>query len=599
MKMKSKNYLLSSLILGLFSLHSQATQLIEPPPMGTPKNITVFVAKKVVTMDPSLPIATAVAVSDGKILSVGSLEDLKPWTDKYPTTINRQFADKVLYPGFVEAHGHPLLGGLTQTSLPLTYQPLPNPWGPAFPGVRNLKAAIEQLKKYSAQIKDPSELLLAFGYDIAAMGQIPNRQILDEVSTTRPIIVWDNSEHNMFLNSAAIARYKITGAAIKNIIGVGLDQSGNPNGEFLGKDASEYILSVAGKEMISPAKIPTAMLYSNDLAQQNGITTSSDMAFGVINIDLETATMKAITASKATSLRIVPVAMAQNFVQKYGNQSIEKVKELQKLNTDRLMFHGVKFMSDDAYLANTMKVEGPGYTDGHQGVSFYTSPQGLYNDMKPWWDANMQLHVHSNGTGGNQNTLNALQLLQDSKPRFDHRFTLQHFGLPTTAMVMKMKTLGAVASVNPAYFYTRANIQGKDFGVDRVSSATRVGYLNREGIVVSLHSDNPVAPPMPLTEVWAVVNRFNIETGSKKWAPAEAVSVADAMKMITINAAYTVGVEDKVGTIEPGKYADFAVLGDDPQTVPSIKIKDIPVVATVLGGRVIPVSETKKPRPLE
>lgn len=103
---------------------------------------------------------------------------------------------------------------------------------------------------------------------------------------------------------------------------------------------------------------------------------------------------------------------------------------------------------------------------------------------------------------------------------------------------------------------------------------------------------------MPLTEVWSVVNRLGAYTGNKKWAPAEAVSVADAMKMITINAAYTVGIEDKVGTIEPGKYADFAVLGDDPQTVPSIKIKDVPVVATVLGGRVIPVSETKKERPL-
>lgn len=597
--MKSKNYVLSCLILGLFSVQSQATQLLQPPTMGAPKEITVFVAKKIVTMDPSWPTATAVAVSDGKILSVGSLEDLKPWTDKYPTAINRQFADKVLYPGFIEAHGHPLLGGVSQTNLPISSQPLPNPWGPAFPGVPNLKAAIDQLKVYSAQLKDPSELLLAFGWDTPGMGAMPNSQVLDGVSTTRPIMIWDNTEHSFFLNSAAIAKYEITGAKVKNILGVGLDKSGNPNGVFLGKDAGEYILSVAGKDIFTPAKVTRAMLYSNDLAQQNGITTTSDMAFGVVNIDFETAMMQKVTSSNAASLRIAPVAMAQSFIQQYGSKGIEKVKELQKLNTDRLMFHGVKFLSDDAYMSNAMSVEGPGYTDGHQGVIFYPSPQAFYKDMKPWWDENFQIHVHSNGTGGNQMTLNALQLLQNSKPRFDHRFALQHFGLPTTAMVMKMKTLGAVASVNPAYFYTRAAIQGKDVGVDRISSATRLGYLNKEGIVVSLHSDNPVAPPMPLTMVWSVVNRLNIETGSKKWAPAETVSVADAMKMITINAAYTVGIEDKVGTIEAGKYADFAVLGDDPQTVPSTKIKDIPVVATVLGGRVIPVSETKKERPLD
>ena len=83
------------------------------------------------------------------------------------------------------------------------------------------------------------------------------------------------------------------------------------------------------------------------------------------------------------------------------------------------------------------------------------------------------------------------------------------------------------------------------------------------------------------------------------WAPAEAVTASDAMKMITINAAYTLGVEDKVGSIEAGKFADFAVLDTDPQTIPAIKIKDVGVYATVLGGKVIPVSETKKSRPLE
>ena len=597
--MKHKYYFFKIIFLALLAQASHAAQLLAPPPMDTPKSITVFVAKRVVTMDPSLPTATAVAVSDGKILSVGTMDDLKPWTDKYPTQINSQFADKVLYPGFIEPHGHPLMGGLTQTSHPLTYQPLPNPWGPNFPGVSNVKAAIEQLKKYSAQIKDPTELLLSYGYDITAMGRMPDLQWMDEVSTSRPVIVWDNSEHNMFLNSAAIAKYKITAAAIKGILGVGVDQAGRPNGQFLGVSASEYVLSVAGKEMFAPSKIARAMLYSNDLAQQNGITTTSDMAFGIINIESETEVMETITSSQATSLRIVPVAFADSFVKKYGEQAVSSVQALRKLNTERLMFYGVKFFADDAYVSDTMHVDSPGYTDGHKGMIFYNTPEDFYKDMKRWWDANFQIHVHSNGGGGNLLTINALQLLQNSKPRFDHRFTFQHLGMPSTAVVMKMKALGAVASVNPGYFYLRAGIQAKDLGTDRSSYATRLGYLNREGIVVSLHSDNPVAPPQPLTEVWAVVNRLGMYTDDKKWAPAEAVSVADAMKMITINAAYTVGVEDKVGTIEPGKYADFTVLDDDPQTVDPLKIKDIPVVATVLGGRVILVSETKKERPLK
>lgn len=145
MNLKSKFIYIS--VIGLFSSLASAVQLIDPP--STPKlsNITVFVAKKVVTMDPAIPTATAVVVADGRILSVGSLADMKPWTDKYPTQINRQFADKVIYPGFVEPHAHVLLGGILFNKPMLTPSPMPNPWGPSFAGVPNIQAAMDALKK--------------------------------------------------------------------------------------------------------------------------------------------------------------------------------------------------------------------------------------------------------------------------------------------------------------------------------------------------------------------------------------------------------------------------------------------------------------------
>ncbi len=124
---------------------TNAVQLLDPPSAPKITDITVFVAKKVVTMDPSLPTATAVAVADGKILSVGTLEDLKPWTSKYPTTINRQFADQVIYPGFVEAHAHPLLGAIFLGFPLLTPSPVPSPWGQGFPSVPNFQAAMNRL----------------------------------------------------------------------------------------------------------------------------------------------------------------------------------------------------------------------------------------------------------------------------------------------------------------------------------------------------------------------------------------------------------------------------------------------------------------------
>ena len=593
----SKCALFASVALALFG-HASATEFLDPPVVPTPKNITVFVAKKIITMDPANPIATAVAISDGKILSVGSLGDLKPWTDKYPTQINRQFEGKVLYPGFIDPHQHPLLGGLTATSYPITHFPLPSPWGKTFPGVKDLPAALTKLKEYSAGITDPNEPLLAWGYDIVAMKQIPNKQLLDQVSLTRPVFVWDSSEHNMFLNSAALKKYITNLDEAKKVVGVGVDPDGSLNGQFLGASASPYVIKNAGKDLFNLQKVSKAVMYSNDIAQQAGITTTSELTLGVFDIELEKNLMQKFTSSNVTSLRIQAVPYAIPFLEKYGDQAVAQVQELQKLNTDRLFYKGIKFLHDDAFLSNTMKVDNPGYIDGHQGIMFYPTYQDFAKVLEPWWNAGFQIHVHSNGNDGNVNVLNALQILQDKKPRFDHRFTLEHLGMPSTAVIRKMKVLGAVASVNPSYFYVRAGLQAGAVGSDRASYVTRVGQLVREGVPVTIHSDTPVSPPGPLTQAWAVVNRQGLYTGNKKWAPAEAVTAQQAMKMITIDAAYVMGLESKVGSIEPGKYADFTVLGADPVSVPKEKIKDVRVFGTVLGGRYIPVSETSRERPL-
>ena len=98
--------------------------------------ITIFQCKKVLTMDRSLPEATAVAVREGKILSVGTMEDLQPWLSRDAYAIDNTFADKIVLPGFIEPHGHPIIGGTALTRPLLTYMPSPNPYGPDFPGVK-------------------------------------------------------------------------------------------------------------------------------------------------------------------------------------------------------------------------------------------------------------------------------------------------------------------------------------------------------------------------------------------------------------------------------------------------------------------------------
>lgn len=196
----------------------------------------MFTAKRIVTMDPGWPEATAVAVQNGRILSVGTLDDLQPWLRKFTYAIDRRFEQNVIYPGFVELHSHPLIGRTSLTRPPLSYFPLPNPWGPTFPGVKDKAAAFAKLAECVAA-DQRGEVLVSWGYDVVAMGGTIDRAELDTVSATTPILVWDASEHFVFGNSAAIEKLGLTPALAKQVPGIGLTPSGELDGQFLGQRA--------------------------------------------------------------------------------------------------------------------------------------------------------------------------------------------------------------------------------------------------------------------------------------------------------------------------------------------------------------------------
>ncbi len=565
-------------------------------PAGLSEPIKVFVAKKIVTMDPGWPEATAVAVAGGKILSVGSLNDLKPYLDRFPYEIDRRFADKVIYPGFVEPHSHPYLGGILLSLPPLTYMPLANPYGPEFPGVHNRKEMEAKLKEYVAASKDPGKTVITWGYDVLAMGEEPDKTYLDGISPDKPLVVWDSSEHYIFVNSAVLKKYGLTKEVAGKTLGVGYGKDGELNGQFLGVVAARLISSKLLPEFAAPEVALKSMKYLGDLGQQAGITTTSDLLFGGMDIALEDKLFRAFFDRPDAHSRVVAVADSENFKKTFGARAIEKAKEFEKQSNDRIMHKGVKFFTDDAFLSLGMKVVNPGYIDSdkYKGMFLFDSYRDYLNEMWPWWDAGFQIHVHTNGNAGNETTLKLLADLQNRKPRFDHRFTFQHYGLSTSMQARRIKALGAVVSTNPYYVYTRSDLNAREIGTDRASEASRIGSLVSEGVIVSLHSDTPVAPPRPLEEVWIAVNRIGILSHKVK-APGERIPVDRAMRMITIDAAYTLGEEDKIGSIEAGKLADFTVLGADPRKVPSMKIKDVAVIATILGGKVTMTSETRKP----
>jgi predicted amidohydrolase YtcJ len=565
------------------------------PPLAavaqSPGAITVFQAQKVITMDSGWPDGQFVAVRDGKVLSVGrTMGDLKPWlTSTY--TLDTTFQGKVLLPGFIEAHGHPLLGGLLLSRPLVSYMPTALPYGPEFPGVRTIDGVAQIVRDHLAKVADNGQPVIFWGYDMVAMGRHLSKTDIDGWASDRPVIVWDASEHFVYANSAAMKRAGITKDALK-INGVGAGPDGEPNGQFLGVTAASSFIDPQVGALLTPEAATAFMKFAIDLHWKNGVTTTSEMALGVVaGTDSEVPLFEAFFNDPSRPVRAVAVVDVATITREKGGRAVAFAKSLESRSTDRLIYKGAKFFADDSYLSMGMQVDNPGYTDGRKGI-WITRPEDMVGLYRPWWQAGFHIHTHTNGNASNQAVVAALEQLQAEKPRLDHRFTFQHFGISTPEQVRRVKALGGVASLNPYYVYTRGELSAPLLGTDRAYTAARLKTLVDAGVPTALHTDMPVGPPRPLEEIWIAVNRFGYFSKAVL-GPAERVSALQALRMVTIDAAFSLGIEDKVGSIAPGKFADFTVLEADPLAVPVATIRDIKVWGTVLGGRKFPVTDIK------
>jgi predicted amidohydrolase YtcJ len=535
------------------------------------ETITVFLARKIITMDPGWPEATAVAVRAGRILSVGSLDDLKPWLEGGRYRIDDTFASRVLMPGFIDPHQHVILAAITARLPNVAYYDTLRPDGPPLAGVRTRDDVIARLTEYAGRGDLIGDVLLAWGYDATACGGHLTMDDLDRVSREIPVLVWDCSVHHAYANWAFLRSRR-------------LDESSR--GQFLGTNAAYRVLLPAMAPMLAGDGASELLRYGVRFYQMGGITTIAELAFGGTGTAMEEALLPAVYNDPATPVRAVAVAMEAVYVAEKGEGAVEHVMNLRRRSTEKFIYDGVKFFSDDAFLSFTMRVGVPGYIDGHQGI-WLTEPAQLYERMLPWWHAGFHIHIHSNGEESQDVVLDTLARLMEARPRFDHRFIFEHYGLSRPAQARRLRALGAAASVNPSYVNRRAELSEAGLGIDRAHLSARLKTLVRAGVPTALHTDTPVAPALPLMSVWTAVNRFG--QSGKVMGPEERVSVEEALRMITVDAAFVLGVDHLVGSIEPGKFADFTVLERSPYEVAPQEIKDIPIWGTVLGGRVFPL----------
>jgi predicted amidohydrolase YtcJ len=551
--------------------------------MADIQRITIFPAARVYTMDPGRPCGSAVAVADGRVLSVGDLESMKPWLKRYPYEVDDRYRDKVIMPGFIDPHTHLRMSG---TYMGLNYVgPIDSPMLDQIkPGLARVDNVLAELRRLVQANTDRETPITAWGFDPASQEGHLDRDMLDAISATVPLWVMSYAPHIVYVNTPMLALIGVDDDSTGH--GLGRYPDGRLNGWFVETEAVGRATRPVVKHVYKKGFGRAAIDRMGAVAARAGVTTTADLVWGFESFEREWTDHRNAIDEGTFPLRISMVPFEPRLRKTFGDEMLDYLSDVRANSDDRLRTHGVKFVNDGSYPSMTLLMNAPGYLDADTGHTGEIPWQDMVERMRPFWHAGIQIHSHANGDRTVDMTLDTLAALQHELPRFDHRFTIEHYCLSTTSQARRLAALGGKASVNIYFVHYRAQMHADaGFGPDRAEATARLGTLAREGVTFALHSDfNLVVSPLaPLTAVWIAVNRIGAD-GATVLAPGERISVDRALRAITIDAAHILRLDDSLGSLEVGKLADFTVLEDDPYEVDPRNIHQIRVHGTVISG---------------
>lgn len=545
--------------------------------------VTVYKARRIHTMDANRPVATHLAVREGRVLAVGTLEDVSGWG---PYTLDERLAQHVLLPGLVEGHSHLMAGAMWRFAYCGAYDAC-DPEGRTVPGLRSLQAVLDALRQH-ARASDTDGPIAGWALDPLLL-HLPGitRADLDSVSDVRPVAVLHGSGHIVYANSVALRQANLLRTGIQ-MPGIPLGEDGLPRGELKGPEAMLSVLESVGMlRAFRAAGDAQGLAAFGRLAVRAGVTTATDL--GATLTEAELATLLQATADDNYPVRLVPALRSMGL---RPSDAVDRARELQPLSTDRLRLGKIKIVSDGSIQGFSARLRWPGYYNGAPNGLWYVPPETVRETFELALQHNLQVHIHTNGDEAVDMVLDALEsaLLKHNRP--DHRFTLQHCQLADAAQFRRMRTLGMGANlfVNHVYYWGEAH-RASTIGPDRAERMNACRTALDSGVVFSIHSDAPITPMAPLFTAWCAVNRLT--HAGRVLGEHQRISVADALHAITLGAARTLKLDDEVGSIEVGKKADLCVLEQDPFEVAPQNLKDVPVWGTMVGGRLFPALNSR------
>ncbi|MDC8103728.1 amidohydrolase [Chryseobacterium sp. PTM-20240506] len=568
--MKASIYLLFSVVLIVISCagrpHKEKAEIL-------------YFGGTILTMEDTLPQSEAVVLKNGKILFAGIKAEAERYTDEGTKIINLE--GKVLLPGFIDVHSH-----LTSRAGMLQAIDLfPEPYGT----VNSIKDLQNTIRKYLKDHAIPAnQPVIGNGYDDAIMTEHrhPTRDELDAISKINPIIVIHTSGHASVANTAML-----------KFLGIS-DSSKDPEGGHYGRNKKTGKLN--GK-LEENASFSALLSLTEKMSKQTGNAQEQAMqnlkkaqdewlSYGQTTIcDGRTMGESVALLEKAASEHVFKADVVYFPDYEYFKKELSTFKPKYMKYNNHLKLGGFKFSDDGspqgktAWLTQPYLVPPEGQSADYKGFPIF-SDQVLYDDLKTLFQNNITAQLHVNGDAAIDQALRVIgKLKEENIYRPELRATLIHVQNSRPDHIQKIKDIGLI----PSYFSTHVYLWGdwhysSVFGPERASFISPANSALKAGIIFTMHHDAPVTPPDLITAMYSAVNRKT--RSGRILGPNERITPLQALKAITINAAYQLQEEERKGSIKAGKLADFVILDQNPLTIDPEQIRNIKVLETIKEG---------------
>jgi predicted amidohydrolase YtcJ len=511
---------------------------------------------KVLTMNKSQPFAEAVAIKDDRIVKVGTNEEIKPWIGKSTKVIGLE--GKAVVPGFIDTHIHVADFGRLLMWIDLS-------------DAGSIKEMQESLSR-QAENAPKGKWLLGRGWDQTRLAEkrLPTRFDLDAAAPNNPVLFYHQSGQVCVVNSKALELAGVT-RLTPNPPGGAIDrdaETGEPTGVL--RDNATNIVWNRVPEPSEEELAETAALACQKIVEA-GVTSVHWMVLSPIEIRI----IQKLRRENKLPLRVY-VVIPMNLLEEVTGAGSPK-----GLNDYVVKIGGVEVVADGYLAARTAALLQPYSDDPAASGKLLCTQEEMSAAAAKITKAGFQVVIHAVGDKAVDAALTTIKEISDEAPLKSARSRIEQAAVLNRELINRMKKQQVIVSVQPCVVASEFSVWSatEHLGPERARWLFPTKTLLKEGVRVVGGSDCPMEPLSPLLGVQTAVTR--------EVFPEERVTIDEALRMYTVDAAYSSNEENVKGSVETGKLADLAVLSRDPFSVPPSEIRDISVELTIVGGRIV------------